>query len=380
MLPADPLPWLLASDEPAARWIALTQLLDRPAEDAEVAEAHAAVMADAGTADLLGRVRSWEAEIPLSGHDKIDFAPNLLTLLADMGVTAADEPRIAEVLEGMLAHQREDGAFTALGRWRTLDEPTWGALPCDAFAIAETLARAGYADDPRVVRGFKFIADALADTTQGRAWLCVPDPVVPFRGPGRKADVCPQVTLEALRAFSYLPPERRPAEVVAAGRVSLAVWRDRGESKPYMFGHGRGFKRTKWPATWYSAYEVVDTIGRYPELWDGAGADPAGVAAGGADRAGATAGADPADRRALAELAACVIAYNFDEQGRLVPRSCFKGFEQHSFGQKKLPSAYATARTLVALRRVEALASEIAQIDVLALGSSKGGKGTALAP
>ena len=361
MLPGDPLPWLLASDEPAARWIALTQLLDRPAVDAEVAEAHAAVLADAGTVDLLGRVRSWATEIPLSGHDKVDFAPNLLTLLADMGVTAADEPRIAEVLEGMLAHQREDGAFTALGRWRTLEKPVWGALPCDAFAIAEVLARAGYADNPRAVRGFEFIAGALADTAQGRAWLCVPDPAIPFRGPGRKGDVCPQVTLEALRAFSYLPPERRPAEVVAAGRVSLAVWHDRGESKPYMFGHGRGFKRTKWPATWYSAYDVVDTIGRYPELWGGAGADPA-------------------DRRTLAEIAACAIAYNFDERGRLVPRSCFKGFEHHSFGQKKLPSAFATARTVVALKRIEALASEIAMVDVLALGSSKGGKGTALAP
>jgi hypothetical protein len=376
MLPADPLPWLLDSDEPAARWIALTQLLDRPADDAEVAEAHAAVLADAGTVDLLGRLKSWEAEIPLSGHDKVDFAPNLLTLLADMGVTAADEPRIGAILASMLEHQRDDGAFMAVGRWRTLDEPVWGSLPCDAFAIAEVIARVGHADDPRVERAFAHIARMLADTPQGRAWQCVPDPAIPFRGPGRKADVCPQVTLEALRAFSYLPAERRPAEVVAAGRVSLAVWRDRWESKPYMFGHGRQFKRGKWPATWYSALEVVDTIGRYPELW----ADTGGDSPGGDPAGGDPAATCPADRRALAEIAACLIAYNFDADGRVAPRSCYKGFEQHSFGQKKLPSAFATARTLVALRRLGPLASEIAQVDVLSLGSSKGGKGTALAP
>ena len=33
MLPADPLPWLLESAEPAARWVALVELLDRPPGD-----------------------------------------------------------------------------------------------------------------------------------------------------------------------------------------------------------------------------------------------------------------------------------------------------------------------------------------------------------
>lgn len=361
MLAVDPTPWLLGGDEPAARWIALTQLRDGPADAPEVTEAHAAVLADAATADLLGRLSPWETEIPLSGHDKLEFAPNLLGLLADMGVTAADEPRIADILASMLQHQAEDGHFLALGRWRTLDAPVWATLPCDAHAIAETLARAGFGDDPRVRRAFDRITAGVADTAQGGAWLCVPDPHVPFRGPGRKSDVCPQVTLEALRAFSYLAPERRPPEVVSAGRVSLRVWRERGERKPYMFGHGRQFKRTKWPATWYSAFEVVDTLGRYPTIWDGPDADPA-------------------DRRSLAEIAACVVAYNFDGDGRVVPRSCFRGFEEHSFGQKKEASAFATARTAVALRRVESLWPEIAAVDVLALGSSKGGSGTPMPP
>jgi len=361
MLPADPVPWLLESDEPAARWIALTQLLDRPTDEPEVAAEHASVLADPLTADLLGRLAPWDTEIPLSGHDKLEFAPNLLSMLADMGVTAEDDPRIAEVLGSMLEHQRDDGAFLSYGRWRSMPEAVWGALPCDAFAIAETLARAGFGDDSRVGAAFERIAADLADTAQGRAWLCVPDPQVPFRGPGRKTDACPQVTLEALRAFSYLPSDRRPDEVVSAGRVSLLIWRGRGESKPYIFGHGRQFKRTKWPATWYSAFEIVDTLGRYPELWDGPDADAA-------------------DRRSIAELAACVIAYNFDGEGRVVPRSTFRGFEAYSFGQKKLPSAFATARSAVALRRLEPLADEIAQVDVLALGSSKGGTGTPMPP
>ncbi len=242
-----------------------------------------------------------------------------------------------------------------------MPEAVWGALFCDAHAIAETVARFGRGDDPRAVRAFECIAADIAETAQGSAWHCRVDPAVGFRGPGRKNDFCPQATLEALRAFSYLSPDRRPAEVVATGRVSLANWRARGEQKPYMFGHGRDFKRVKWPQTWYGAFEMVDVLGRYPELWDGPDAAPD-------------------DRSSLAEIAACLIAYNTGEDGRVTPRSAFQGFSAFSFGQKKEPSAYATARVATVLRRLEPLVEEIAAVDVTALGSSKGGTGTPRLP
>lgn len=164
-----------------------------------------------------------------------------------------------------------------------------------------------------------------------------------------------------LRAFSYVPPERRPAAVLGAARTSLAIWRRRRDAQPYMFGHGRRFKRVKWPATWYSALALVDAVGRYPEVWDGPDAEPD-------------------DRRALAEVAACVVAYNMDAEGLVTPRSVARGFEGHSFGQKKTPSAFAAARIAATLVRVEPLADDVAGVDVLELGNSRGGSGTALAP
>ena len=92
--------------------------------------------------------------------------------------------------------------------------------------------------------------------------------------------------------------------------------------------------------------------------------------------------AEPAtqDRRALAELAACLIAYNLDDEGRVVPRSASRGFEGHSFGQKAQPSAWATARVLTVLHRVEDLVGEVRAVDVATLGSSKGGSGVAVPP
>lgn len=127
-----------------------------------------------------------------------------------------------------------------------------------------------------------------------------------------------------------------------------------------MFGHGKTFKTVKWPPTWYRVSAVLDALGRYPALWRG----PRQQAE---------------ERRSLAELAACLIAYNLDE-GRVVPRSTSRGFEGHSFGQKKQPSAWATAMVLIVLHRVDDLAGDVRAVDVAALGSSKGGAGLAVPP
>lgn len=365
LLGSDPVPWLLASGEPAARWLTLTSLLDRRPDDPEVVEAHAAVLADPRTADLIDRLPDWEAGGPLSGHNSPAFAPNLLGLLADMGVAAGDSPAVDRLLDAMLRHQDDDGRFATCATSRINATPAWGALLCDTHTIADVLVRYGRAAEPAAVLAFARMEADLVPTSQGIAWSCLPS--LGFRGPGRKGDACPQVSLEALRAIARLPEERfdqpgaRHPAALDAARTVLAVWRGRATRQPYMFGHGYAFKTVKWPPFWYSALGVLDAVGRYPELWRGAGAQAE-------------------DRRSVAELAACLVAYNVDPDGRVTPRSCYRGFEGHSFGQKQQPSPFATALVAAALRRVDDLAGEIAAVDVLALGSSKGGAGTARPP
>jgi hypothetical protein len=353
-LGADPRAWLLASDEPAARWIALTELLGRPADDPDAAAARAAVLADPGTVDLIDRLPDWEADNHLSGHDSPAFAPNILGLLADMGVRGGDNARIERLLDVMLEHQGEDGRFRSYGSSRVSREPVWGALLCDTHAITEALVRYGRADDPRTRRALDRMAADQAMTRQGPAWPCVP--WQGFRGPGRKDEACLQVTLEALRTFSRQPEVTRPPGLLDVARTALRAWRARGEERPYMFGHGVAFKTVKWPPFWYGILGVLDTLRGYPALWRGPDVDPA-------------------DRAALAELVACLVAYNVAADGAVTPRSCYRGFEAFSFGQKKLPSPYATARVLAVLRRFDDLAAEARDVDVLALSSSKGGTG-----
>jgi hypothetical protein len=74
------------------------------------------------------------------------------------------------------------------------------------------------------------------------------------------------VTLQALRTFARLPPVDQREGLLDVARVSLRAWRTRGVEQPYQFGLGRQFKIIKWPPTWYGAYALLDTLGRYPQL------------------------------------------------------------------------------------------------------------------
>lgn len=353
--------WLLASEEPAARWVALTQLLGRADPEAEAA--HRTVLSDPRTSDLIGRLGDWDRPDALGGHDSAAYAPNLLSLLADMGVRAGDSPIVDRAVDALLRHGDEAGRLaTPALIARIGPDPVLSGLLCDSHAIVEVLVRFGRADHPTVRRALDRMAADLAPTPQGTGWTCLSSNG--FRGPGRKGDLCPQVTLEAVRTLSRLPSGERPiapADLLAAARTSLSVWSRRQTGKPYMFGHGVSFKTIKWPPFWYGVMWVLDAIGRYPELW----------------RSG---DARLEDRRAIAELVACLIAYNLDADGRATPRSCYRGFEAFSFGQKKLPSPYATARVLAVLRPFEDLDADVGKVDVFSLASSKGGTGTPRGP
>jgi hypothetical protein len=352
----DPVPWLLASDEPQARWVTLARLTDAPDPD-RLAEAHAEVLAHPATVALLDMLPEWETPAEASGHNKPELATNLLDLLAEIGVTADDDERIPRLLEQMLSHTDDDGRFLAFASQRS-GPPVWGTVFCDTHAVADIAGRFGLAGDPRVQRARSAAAADLAETDMGPAWFCREDPATGFRGPGRKSEPCPQATLEALRAFSWLPESDRPEWITTAAHTLLGIWRQRGERKPYMMGHGRQFKTVKWPPTWYGAFEVIDVLGRIPETWR----------------------ASEEDRRSVTEIAACLLAYNVAADGRVTPQSVFRGWEVLSLGQKKSPSPLATAMLWSRLASIDWLAEEIAAVDVTRLGSSKGGTGTPMPP
>lgn len=339
LLQKDPRRDLLTSDEPYARFVTMTAVLGTSEDDGQVQATRKAVVADPRVRSLVDRLPDWESGFAFSGHNSPTFPPNLLRLLFGLGVRAGDFPRIERMLDKMLRHQADDGRYLSPGgaTGKKGGRALWASLPCDHFAILEVLLRFGRKSAPGVDKALARVKVTFSATTQGPAWHCIPDPVAKWRGPGRKNDACLQVTAEALRLFGLVPTGDRPKAIADAARTLLKAWRNRTREKPYMFGHGKRFVAGKWPPNWYDASEVLEALLPYPTVWK-------------------RKTAPMEDRQSVREIV-LALASTFDPDGFITPRSCYKGFEAYSFGQKKRPSAWATARICGLLRPFSVLAS-----------------------
>jgi len=357
-LGTDPLPWLLASGEPYAVWAALTGVMRRPATDAAVTRARGETLARPEVLQLIEQLPA-KPSPATTDHHSPSFLPNRLNLLAEMGVTRGDSQRVDAILGVLLESQDRAGRYRVSGPSRP--RPLVDSHRCDNNAIVDVLARYGYAQEPSVARALVRVGSDLTTSAQGQGWCCIPDRQPMLRLAMRRADACPQITLEGLRCIGRVPAARRPRGAADAARTPLEIWRRRAEERPYQFGHGYQFKTIRWPSFWYDVLSVLDAVSSFPELWQGPDARDE-------------------DRQALAELAACLIAYNVDAAGRVTPRRTHRGYDHFSFGDKSAPSPFATARVLAVLTRFADLAEQIAAVDVEALPSSKGGSGTAVPP
>jgi hypothetical protein len=335
LLPSDPRPALLASDEPFARFVAMTAVLGKSEDDAEVRRTRKAVVADSGVHAIVDRLPGWESGFSFSGHNSPGFPPNILRLVHGMGVRAGDFPAIERMLDAMQRHQADDGRYLTPGGTTGKKPSAWASLPCDHFAILEVLLLFGRKDAPGIDKALARVRETYADTAQGPGWYCIPDPVAKWRGPGRKNHACLQVMVEALRMFGLVDASGRPKQLAAAARTLLGAWRNRTKEKPYMFGHGKRFVAGKWPPTWYDASAVLEALAPYPWIWKGK-----------------TASVE--DKNSITEIVQA-LASTVGPDGMVTPRSCYRGFETYSFGQKKKPSPWATARICGSLRAFSSL-------------------------
>ncbi len=352
VLPANPLPSLLESSEPSARWLALSGIVGLAPDDPAVISARLNVVADPAVRELI-------AELPGQGPAEHDadhhsplFAPNRLGLLADLGVRAGDDERLDALLETMLSSRDRHGRFVMPSRLAARPKPDGGSVTCDSNAILDVALRLGCDRDPRVIAAAKRLAADAAPSPQGRAWRCLPEkrPLIDLTA--RRTDACPQVTLEAVRAFGHLQTDRRPAWAADGARTLLVFWRRRGDERPHDFGHGYQFKTVKWPSFWYDALAVLDAVSCFPEVWRGPTATGEDV-------------------RAVAEITASLVAYNVGGDGLVTPVRTYRGFERFSFGRRGEPSPFATARLLAVLARFADLADMIAGIDAQSLPASR---------
>lgn len=159
-VPISTLDWLLSRESPAARYVALKDLLGRPPKDLELRKARQAVPRDPFVKDVLPQLRNLVAA---------EAAADWVLLLSEIGCDC-EQPEMRHAADVLMA------------RWeRTFIEIERGEAP-DAgpsfVAVCRALCRIGYSGDPRLVAAADHVArkriassDAEATVVRDLAFL-----------------------------------------------------------------------------------------------------------------------------------------------------------------------------------------------------------------
>lgn len=188
------LEWLLEKEQPAPRYLALTRLLDRTAEDPEVQETKTMIPERGWASDILSKQEPggyWIAEESLY-QPKYLSTNWMLLVLSDFGLTKEDI-RIRKACEIWIRRLgKTDGGFS-------MDRATKSHL-CTTGNTARALVKFGYADHPQVRSAFEWLANAR-DKNGG--WSCF--------GSGRNLD-----SWEPMSAFAVYPKAKWTASMTRA--------------------------------------------------------------------------------------------------------------------------------------------------------------------
>ncbi len=209
-LNADPLPWLLEPDNPSVRYFALRDLLDRPATDAEVRAARAAIMdSEPVTAILAARHPDGYWVKPGPGYTpKYTSTAWQIMILADLGADGTDE-RIRQSCEYLLTHvQARSGGLSLTSA------PSRVVHCLNGNLVYAFLALGLPHQDERIQQTLDWQARAIigedvtyyASGTTGPGFGCVANWALP----------CAWGAIKALKAFSPLPAEARTPRIQRA--------------------------------------------------------------------------------------------------------------------------------------------------------------------
>jgi hypothetical protein len=165
---ADPsIQWLLRSSHAAVRWLTLTEVLDRPPDDADVRAARAQILGDPWVSDLLAG-QEQDGGFGVHPYQKWTGAHWRLVSLVELGVPA-DEPRLRkaanQVLNWLTGKSRRSRIQRINGLTRRCASQEGNALA--------VCSRLGLCDDPRV----KYLAASLIEWQwPDGGWNCDKNP------------------------------------------------------------------------------------------------------------------------------------------------------------------------------------------------------------
>lgn len=211
-----PLTWLLEPEQPAMRYLASRDLVHPRPGPSALAELRSEIPTRGWAAAILARQqeRTWWETKETCYWPKVRGTYWCLAVLADLGMSRADEC-IANAVEHMLRiHLAPDGGFSPFG-------PPKPSHFCSTGIMVRILLRLGYEDDPRTWGGIHWLLEAQLE--EG-GWDC-------HRPPKSTLDAW-----EAMAAFAALPAGRRTADIRESIRRGAEFYLDRGlvhEGAPY---------------------------------------------------------------------------------------------------------------------------------------------------
>lgn len=272
----DPLPWLLEPSTPAIRHLALRQLLERSAEDAEVCAARSeALAADPIAAILAAQHPDGYWEKPGAGYaTKYRGTVWQLIFLDQMGADPVD-PRIQLACAYVAEHSStRTGGFGASGRVEA-EPPPSSVAHCLNGNLIRALVGFGWLDDERVAAAIDWEARAIlgegverwfASGTCGPGFACNANEKLP----------CAWGAVKALLGLARIPAERRSPIVSRAIEAGAAFLLGHD---PAVADYPMGWGNTRPNGSWFrlgfpSAY-VTDVLQNLEVLCElGYGHDP----------------------------------------------------------------------------------------------------------
>lgn len=325
-LKADSLPWLLEpdSENPSIRYFALTDLLDRPADDLEVSAARRTVMTTGPVPIILDAQENdgfWVK--PGSGYSpKYRGTTWQIIILADLGADPAADERVQRGCEYLLSHSiASNGAFSVY----TKPVPS-GSVHCLNGNLLYALLRLGYGDEPRVQTALDWQARAitgegafqyLKSGTSGPSFACSVNEGLP----------CGWGATKAMKALAAVPSSQRTPVIeraVEAG-VEFLFSRDPALADyPYTQRVSSTWFKLGFPLSYWS--DVLETTTVLAEL--GYGNDPR-----------------------LANALEFILSKQ-DDQGRWKLENSLNGKMWTDIEEKKKPSKWVTLRVLHLLKQV----------------------------
>jgi hypothetical protein len=210
-LKGDPLPWLLETESPGARYLAMRDILDTPADSPELRAARQAAHTEGPIAAILAEMdpAGFWAEPGPGYNPKYRSTDWSVILLAQLGASAAQDGRIAQACAYLLEH-----SLTKSGQFTTSGAPS-GTVDCLHGNLCAALLDLGY-EDPRLESAFEWMARSL--TGEGVAPIEERQAAVRYYagkcGPlfacGANNKVpCAWGGVKVMLAFSKWPQERR---------------------------------------------------------------------------------------------------------------------------------------------------------------------------